>query len=257
MRSKQNAIADLVDLSIRLSQDVDQDENSTENSYLYSIRSTLRVSYAEMYCTEQNIYFKVSIKKLFIRLNLEGLDLHPEGGTYDPVKISGKTKKISDKKELKTEASLSGGGDLKVGTSEAQAASASVGAKFLKSWSDSKTVETQHEHTTQYVTQRPGERWEVHDPEQDSLNATYLTEERPLCKVVSKEHSNRRSAVGYVEISQKDLQIDFENISTAKKLTTNKSKLSAIVIAKGLSTEMGQNYTGKIFLCKAEDSDDQ
>jgi hypothetical protein len=253
-RSKRNAVADMVDLDIRLAP-VESPQGPEKNTF--SLQSSLRVHVAERECPEYGTY-RVALKKVTIRVVMEGLEMAPGPRPHDPIRERGETVKISDRSEVKNESSLGGGLKLSLGLDQKPDASINGEAAAKRSSTNTTTIERTNEITTRCVNARPGDRWEVQEPSGDVLQATYLTEADPLGNVVVKDRSNRRSVTATVEILQKDLQIDLVEGARLRallprKFQLNKDRLAAIVLADNLSAQLGDIYTGKIVLSCAED----
>lgn len=242
---KQNAIRDMVDFDVRLR------ANEASEGHFY-VEAELRAAEAEIYDDTTGITLKVSAQRIMLRFEMEGLEVAPGARHHDELRTTGPTRKTTDKAEFRASGAASTSVTGRAGV-DGMTGNAEATVKGEAAVNASRTVEATSESATRYVIARPGDRWEVVEDEGQSLDATYLTSETPLCVVRTQKGANRAGLTATAEILERDLKIDLVMAkSLLGKVSVTKKKLTEIVIAKALAESIGAKYKGKIIVSRVE-----
>jgi len=197
---------------------------------------------------EQDLCFEVALKRVFLDLNLDGLD--PVSGTRvgEPVKDN----EAEAKRKTSEEVIKQGEAHAKMGVSAdptklGGSLSAGIEGKAAAKTVQSTTSTEKVSHLK--VKARPNLKWEVTESAQlDELDGTYLKGVKgpPLCKVITKKGANSRSVQIDAIVKQRDVilralkdrrLISFRNptqemmmkILIAKALAGSSSKFNGVI----------------------------
>lgn len=236
-----NAIPELVDLRIRVQRANDQDGRS-------QLHADLRVGRAEI--EDERTPFDVQVKRLTLDLGLEGFLIAPATRFGEPIKENVVRVKRTATSESSGKATFGGTLSLKVDRSSANP---SIGADVTGTRETSTNEKI--EHTSEEVFFRvraiPNDRWEIREPNGTELSATYLNDDK-LCELEPIIGANWRSLCARIICNQRDLSFDFKGV--VARLTTNKSRLLGVVVAKAISND--RQYKGRLILSQVEHLDE-
>ena len=242
-----NSMPQVVEVKLRL-------RPCTIISEAKDVVADLRVNRGEIDCPEGNL-ITVELKRVFLGLELTGLDTVPKTRLGEPIKEIKIVEKQSTTVKQTAEGKLTGqvGIDIKhlVEANFKLNAGGSVEAKAT-------TTNTAKVDITQYrVKARGDDTWEVSEPEQKAnrgssvLDGTYLADDC-LCKILPQSGSNMRGVELSAYAKQRDLSLKLSKNSLKQRfLNYNQERLFGILVAQSFGL-VGPKYAGIVRLSMSE-----
>lgn len=203
---------------------------------------------------EEDLCFEVAIKRVWLDLNLDGLD--PISGTRfgEPVKDNG----AEVKHKISHEVVKQGEAHADIGPSVAPSnvsGSLSGGARVKAAAKTVKSTTSTENILHLKVKARSNLRWEITEsPQLEELDGTYLVGMRgePLCKVSSKTGANFRSVQLDAIVKQRDVIFRPQKKKRLISfLNPTQEKMMQILIAKALSGTKSK-FNGLIKFSRSE-----
>jgi hypothetical protein len=246
MGNDTNSLPDLLELLLRV-------VPSKGKGGGFDVSSELRITKGIVE-GEEDLSFEVALRRVWLDLNLDGLD--PISGTRfgEPVKDN----EAEVKRKTSLEVVKQGEAHAKIGLSIGP----SKVSGSLSAGAEGKAAEKTVQSTTSTekilhlkVKARPNLKWEITEsPQLDELDGTYLEgiEGDPLCKVSAKKGANFRSIQLDAIVKQRDVIL---RALKEKRLISfrhpTQEKMMKILIAKALSGTDNQ-FNGVIEFSRSE-----
>jgi hypothetical protein len=244
MAVDRNSIPELLELLLRTS-------NVGCKAKESKICIDLRIANADLDGPD-GLYFSVGLKRVWLSLDLNGLEPVPGTRFGEPTKANevAVKQKLSNENTVRDQAELQAAAHLNM-TSPAIDAKLAAGRRATAKT----TLSTTTAETTQHmrVKARANLMWEVTESAQfTQLDATYL-ENEVLCRAKSVAGANSKSVSLTAYAKQRDLLLNLtRNGAKFSFLSNNHAKMLKILIGKALSTS-GTEYGGIITFSTSEE----
>jgi hypothetical protein len=197
---------------------------------------------ADLRCDEEEIEledysFYVGIRRAHLQLDLAGCDILPGTRLNDHSSVQSAVM-------VQKRGAIASSSVVK-GSLSASRADVDAQGSWSKQRSSDKSTLAEVSYQRNFVTSRPGKKWEVRNPseliESQCLSGTFLSNDR-LCEVQRREGSNLVEVSGKVLVRRRDLTFRVDGNMVVRELRgiIHKEKFMKAVVAKSLVENTGQ-----------------